>query len=125
MILLAHNVEITSEAEGRILHINLSGKLTKEDYDYFIPEIENAIRQHGRVRLLFDVVGFHGWTLRGLFEDAKFGISHHRDIERLAFVGDQKWEETMATLCKRFTKADVRCFRISAIDDARDWIRES
>jgi len=43
-------------------------------------------------------------------KDIKFDIKHFADIERLAMVGDKKWQHGMATFCKPFTKATIRYF---------------
>jgi hypothetical protein len=37
------------------------GKLATVDYERFVPEFERLVRQHGKLRLLFDMTGFHGW----------------------------------------------------------------
>ncbi len=46
------SVDLYEEAGGKILVIKLTGKLTKEDYEHFIPEVERLIKQHGRIRML-------------------------------------------------------------------------
>jgi hypothetical protein len=51
-------------------------------------------------------------------------VKHFSDIERLAFVGDRKWEAGMAAFCKPFTRAAVRYFDESKYEDALDWIKE-
>jgi hypothetical protein len=43
-----------------------------------------------------------------LWEDIKFSVKHFADIERLAMVGDKKWQRGMAAFCKPFTKATIR-----------------
>ena len=57
-----------------------------------MPEFERLVRQHGKLRLLFDVTGFHGWEASAAWEDFKFGIEHFADIERLAMVGEKQWQ---------------------------------
>ena len=59
-----------------------------------------------------------------MWEDIKFDVKHFKDIERLAMVGDKKWEAGMAAFCKPFTTAKVRYFDESEIDAARTWIEE-
>lgn len=53
-----------------------------------------------------------------------FGALHFNDIERLAIVGDKKWENAMALFVKPFTTAKVRYFNVSERDRAEQWIRE-
>ena len=94
----------------RFCVVHVSGKLVKADYVYFVPEFERLLRQHGKLRVLFDLAGFHGWEAGALWEDIKFDVKHFADIERLAMVGEKKWQHGMAMFCKPFTKATIRYF---------------
>lgn len=118
------SVELHEEAGGKCLRIQLSGKLTKEDYQRFVPEIERLIEREGRIRVLCQMHDFHGWTLGALWEDVKFDLKHFGDIERLAFVGDRKWEAGMAAFCKPFTRAAIRYFYENKYEEAVHWIKE-
>jgi hypothetical protein len=115
-------LEINELLAGRILEIKLSGKLHKEDYQHFVPLVERLIGQFGKVRLLVEMHDFHGWDVSALWEDLKFDIKHFKDIERLALVGESKWEKGMATFCKPFTTAEIRFFDIKDMIAARQWV---
>ena len=41
------------------------------------------------------------------WEDAKFGLHHYRDIERIAVVGEKTWQRAMTTICRPFTQAEI------------------
>src|SRR2546429_9869335 len=105
------------------LEIDLSGKLEAQDYKAFGPKIEELIREHGKLRVLVHMHSFHGWTAGGLWEDIKFDVRHFKDLERVAFVGDRKWEEGMSKLCRAFTTAELRFFDESHLEAAREWLR--
>ena len=83
-------IKFEDENEGRVLTIHVTGKLTRADYVYFTPEFERLVKLNGKLRLLFDMTGFHGWDAGGLWEDIKFDVKHFADIERLAMVGEKK-----------------------------------
>lgn len=59
-----------------------------------------------------------------MWEDIKFDMKHFNDIERLAMVGDQKWQHQVATLFKPFTKAESRYFDEADADKAREWLAQ-
>jgi hypothetical protein len=118
-------IQLNEENAGKTLVVQISGKLTKADYEHFVPEFERLVRQHGKLRVLFDMTGFHGWDAGALWEDIKFDIKHFSDIERLAMVGDKKWQHGMATFCKPFTKATVQYFDHTDAAGARTWLDES
>lgn len=108
-----------------MLEVAVSGKIVKEDYETFVPHVDRLVREHGKIQMLMEMHDFHGWTLGAAWEDTKFGLHHFHDIERLALVGETKWQQAMAVFCKPFTKAEVRFFDRSAIDEARQWVAGS
>lgn len=117
-------LELVEKQDGKVVEVAVSGKLTKEDYDRFVPELERLVGLHGKLRVLFEMHNFHGWTAGALWEDIKFDMKHFKDIERLAMVGEKKWEKGMATFCKPFTTAKIRYFDQAEADAARAWIEQ-
>ena len=117
-------IQLNEEYDGKILAVHVSGKLEKTDYAHFVPEFERLVRQHGKLRVLFDMTGFHGWEASALWEDIKFDVKHFADIERLAMVGEAKWQQGMAAFCKPFTKATGRYFGHADAAEARQWLDE-
>ena len=109
---------------GKNLEVFLTGKLVKEDYDIFVPAVERLVRQHGKIRMLMVMHDFHGWTGGALWEDTKFAAHHFNDLERLAVVGETRWQQGMAAFCKPFTAATVRYFDQTALSEARAWIEQ-
>ena len=107
---------------GKILKVRISGKLTHNDYQEFVPAFEAHVQERGKIRLLVEMVDFRGWEAAALWDDIKLDIRHFADIERLAMVGDKTWERGMSMFCKPFTAAEVRYFDRSAINDAHTWL---
>jgi hypothetical protein len=103
-------IRLNEENGGRILAFSVSGKLVKADYEYCVPEFERLLRQHGKLRVLFDLTDFHGWDAGALWDEIKFDMKHFADIERIAVVGDKKWQYGMATFFKPFTEATAKYF---------------
>ncbi len=115
-------IQFDEENGGKIVVVHVSGKLEKADYEHFVPEFERLVGAHGKLNVLFDMTGFHGWTVSAMWEDTKFALHHFREIERLAVVGEKKWQEGMATFCKPFTKATIRYLDHAEAADARAWL---
>jgi hypothetical protein len=107
---------------GKSLHVKVTDKLTKEAYEAFAPVVDEQIAEHGKIRILFEMHDFHGWTAGALWEDMKFDFKHWKDIERLAIVGESKWEEGMSAFCKPFTAAKIQYFDHAKLDEAKVWI---
>jgi len=117
--------EVSEISDGKIIEVKLSGKLSKEAYDVFVPLTEARIEQFGKIRMLVILHDFHGWDVGALWEDLKFDVKHFNDIERLALVGESKWQKGMATFCKPFTSASIKYFDVAELDAARTWIQEA
>jgi hypothetical protein len=115
-------VTLTEKNDGRILEVQVTGKLSHEDYRHLVPAFERLVREHGKLGVLFEMVDFHGWESGALWDDIKFDVKHFSDIERLAMVGDSKWEQGMSVFCRPFTTAAIRYFDRSAIAQARTWL---
>jgi len=115
-------IQINNDESNNLIEVRVTGKLVKEDYSKFVPELERMIKSHGKLRILFEMIDFHGWTVTALWEDLKFDLKHFRDVDRLAMVGDKKWEKGMSFFCKPFTSAEIRYFDQLHRDDALAWL---
>ena len=115
-------LELQEESSGKFVRVRLSGKLAKEDYERFVPAVERWIQQHGKLRVLVEMHDFHGWDAGALWEDIKFDVHHFRDMERIAMVGESKWQAGMAKFCAPFTTAKIRYFEHGQEEEARRWI---
>jgi SpoIIAA-like len=121
----ASAVTLSETNGGKVLEVQLTGKLAKEDYAQFVPVVERLVKQHGRIRMLVEMHDFHGWTAGALWQDIKYDAKHFKDIERIAIVGETKWQHGMAAFCKPFTTAKVRYFERGAAGDARTWLESA
>ena len=115
-------IKLMETNAGKVLEVQVSGKLAHEDYEHFVPEFERLVKQHGKIRVLFEMSQFHGWEAEALWDDINFDLKHFKDIERLAMVGEQKWQKWMAGFCKPFTTATIRYFDHNQSAAARDWL---
>jgi hypothetical protein len=107
---------------GKYVNIKITGKLETEDYEQFVPALEEQIEQNGKIDLMVELLDFKGWTAGAAWEDTKFGLKHFTDFERVAIVGDKRWEKSMAFFCKAFTTAKVRYFDVSERDEGFAWL---
>ena len=117
-------IQLEKSPVGNIVTLKFKGKVSKEDYEDFVPQIENLMKGDAKIRLLVELHDFEGWTAGAKWEDTKFAARHFNDIERLAIVGEARWERGLATFIKPFTMAAVKYFDLQDVDQARQWIRQ-
>lgn len=115
-------IEQLADVPPTTLGFRLSGKLHDEDYKLFVPMVDQAIAEQGKVRMLAQFHDFQGWDAKALWDDIKFATTHCTKIERIAIVGEKAWERWMASVCKPFTMATVKYFDASEIEDAKAWL---
>jgi hypothetical protein len=118
-------IQLNEKNGGKGLEVQVSGKLIREDYKHLVPEFERLVKQHGKLRVLFEVADLDGCEASAVWDDIKFSSKHFSDIERLAMVGDKQWEQTLTTICRPFMTAELRYFDRAAIAQARGWLEES
>lgn len=119
---ISMTVQAEERNQGNVLAVKATGQLDKQDYEQFGPKVEQMIEQQGKIRVLLQTHDFHGWDASALWEDIKFNAKHCNDIERLAIVGEKKWERGMASFCQPFTTAKVRFFEPTEATEAQRWI---
>lgn len=117
-------MQITTSDDSNIIYTTSTGKLDRRDYEKLIPLAEAKIARHGKVRWYFEMQDFHGWNLDTFVKDLKFDFKHAHHFEKVAMVGDRKWEEWMAKLMKAFISADIRYFKVSDKQLADHWIQQ-
>jgi len=115
---------VDEKVHGKVMEVDLPGKLDREDNCRFVQEIEKMIREQGKTRILVTMHGFRGWKADALREDIQWDTQHFRHIDRMAIVGEKTWHKWMTGFYKPFTAAVVRYFTPDQIDAARAWLLE-
>ena len=115
-------IEMREESGGKVLEVELIGTLVKADYPPLIGEFRRLAGLYGKIRVLLDMSSFHGWEPGALWEEMKFDLQHLDEMERLAVVGDTKWEHAIAELAKAVFPSATRYFDIEDAAQARAWI---
>jgi len=117
-------IELAELADGKTLEVRVSGKLTGEDYNHFVPAIDALIQKAGKIKILFIMHDFHGWEMGALWEDIKFDATHFSKIAKIAMVGEKAWEKWMSVVCKPFTTSSIKYFDAGEVEAARQWLAE-
>jgi hypothetical protein len=109
--------------EANLVALKLSGKLQDADYKEFVPLIQ-AAAEKGKLHLLVEMQDFHGWDAHALWDDIQLDAKYGDKIERLAFIGDKKWQAWMTKICRAFTKAQIQYFQENDSQNAWTWVQD-
>ncbi|HXE63593.1 MAG TPA: STAS/SEC14 domain-containing protein [Bryobacteraceae bacterium] len=110
------------DESGQFLIIHATGKLVEADYRDLEPQFDRLAPHPGKLRVLFDMTGLHGWDAAAAWQDIKFDIRHFRDIHRLAILGEKPWQHGLATLFSPFTRATTKYFDHTKRAEAAAWL---
>ena len=103
---------------------NIIATKAEVDYKKLLPLLKNALDKHSKIRWYFEMVDFEGWELKAFWEDVKFDTKHANDFDKVAMVGEKKWEEKMSDLMGFFSSGEVKYFDISEKETAFKWIKK-
>ncbi|RCV63456.1 SpoIIAA-like [Methanophagales archaeon] len=116
--------EKLSESSGNVIGYKASGKLTAADYERIEPEVEDLVKQVGDISMLLDLE-FDEVTMKAMESDLAFGRKFHKNIDKLAIVGDKKWEKWMASMANKIFAHEAKHFHTADMNAAWAWLREN
>lgn len=109
--------------EDNIFAVRMSGRLTHEEYQAFLPELTKLIKRYGKLSLLIELDQFEGADLAAMKDDFVFGVGNQDKFEKIAIVGDKLWERWGVNIGKLFVDAEMKYFDKRVADEAWDWLR--
>ena len=72
------------------VEIEISARVSAEEFDRTAKKLEGFIGRHDRVRVLEIVNHFEGMDAKAFWHDLKFSLRHLNDFSRCAIVSDAK-----------------------------------
>lgn len=116
-------LQILAETQGNLICTKATEKLKRKDYEKLLPLLINVLKQSDKIRWYFETENFKGWDLKTFWEDVKFDIKYAGNFEKIAMVGEKKWQDLMTGIMKPFTKAEIKFFELGESDIALGWIK--
>ncbi|MDN3653354.1 STAS/SEC14 domain-containing protein [Thalassotalea ponticola] len=92
--------------------LTAQGKLTHDDYLVITPMIDNALAavEQPQVKMLIDATQLEGWELQAAWDDFKLGLKHGSEFEKIAIIGNKRWQQWAAKIGSWFISGDVAYF---------------
>ncbi|GAB3344050.1 hypothetical protein GCM10027429_35420 [Marivirga atlantica] len=115
-------IQILEFTKNNIIATRAEDNLTETDIQKIHPLIHNIVNRGQNVRWYFEMENFSGWNIKGLWEDIKMDLSHAENYEKIAMVGEKKWQDWITQFMKPFTNAEIRYFDLEEKNEAKEWI---
>jgi len=110
-----HGISIAIKRSKKrvFMEVVMIGKLKHEDYQLFVPMIDKALKNAKglEVDLLVDMRSFKGWEFMAAWDDFKFGVKHRNAFDKIAIVGNKKWEEASVGMMSHLMKGKSKFFK--------------
>ena len=115
--------EIVEKEEGCIT-IKISGVLKRSELAQMERVAIEAMGPARKLKFLILTESFQGWDNKSNWEDVSFQAEHDDQIEKIAIVGEKRWQELAEMFTgKGLRSVDIRYFTPSDTAAARAWIK--
>ena len=110
--------------EGPLVECEVGGRITHEDYEGILPDLEKVIAEHGALRCVVRMGEIEWIQPRAIMDDLTFDVRHAGDREKVALVTDTRWQEWVTRVWGALLPTvAVKCFAPEDFDQAEAWAR--
>jgi len=111
------------DVSGGILTMRITGKLTYPELRAAQKLAATILESQSKMTILVLADDFQGWERGGDWGDLSFQIEHDPSIQKMAVVGERKWEElALIFVGKGFRQFPVEYFPPDDLAKARLWL---
>jgi hypothetical protein len=119
-------VEMLEMPAGSI-GFRVSGKITRDEYQAFLPPVNQAIAEGRRLNFLIETADdFSGLDAAALWDDVKaagsIGLGHHSSWHRIAVVTDKDWMRHAVSAFGWLSPGELKVFEPGQLDEAKAWV---
>ena len=86
---------ILERSRGNVMGIESSGTITLDEMRIVEKELDKAIEEYGKISWLYIIRSMKYENLRVMYEDMMWLLKNLKNFDRMAVVGDKKWEELL------------------------------
>jgi len=116
------SAEIIDTNQNKVT-IKITGLLNNTDLIGLQQSIVNYMEQYGGIKLLILSEEFEGWGKQGDWGDLSFQDQYDGYIQKMAIVGEQKWEEAALIFTgKGLRDFPIEYFQPEQLADAQAWL---
>jgi hypothetical protein len=115
--------EVIEKEEG-LITIKISGMLKRAELAQAEKVAIEAMSPAHKMKFLILTENFEGWDTKSNWEDVSFQSEYDEQIEKIAIVGEKRWQELAEVFVgKGLRSMEIRFFPSSETAKARAWIK--
>jgi hypothetical protein len=114
-------IELVDAPDG-VFAAKIGGNLNVSEMRQLQQSAASFIEKHGKAKFLIIAEDFKGFD-RGDWSDTSFQSQFDRQIEKIAIVGEKKWEDLVSMFMgKGLRRVDIEFFAPSDLAKAKEWL---
>ncbi len=116
-------IEMIPGLPDNVLGLTAIGKVTGEDYEsVIVPAIEDKLKRHDKLRMVYHCgPQMEGFTAAAVWDDAKVGLKHLTQWDKIAVVSDEKWILNSVKVFGFLMPCEVQVFENDRLEEAKSW----
>ncbi len=108
---------------GGVLTFRISGTLSYAEYAEGQRKVGEILSKQGKGRMLVLLEDFLGTEKEGNWGDISFIMEHDKHIEKLAIVGEKKWQDMALIFTgKGIRRVPIEYFEPADLAKAKAWL---
>ncbi len=109
--------------EDKVIELCLEGRVTREDYNACVGQLQDFIDAHGTVKMGEITDSFTGFDPSTIWDRIKFDFRNIKHISHVAVVSDIGWISPASKAAGARISTQLRMFDMDHPQEARDWVR--
>ena len=108
-----------------VLKVVAPKTLEADDFLALAPQVDEIIRDFGKIRSVIDATHLEGWgSLTALEKHAAFVKDHQESVTRVAVLARRDWQHWIVGAVRVFLQPEVKAFDPGHETEALRWIGE-
>ncbi len=117
-------IELAEDLPDNVVIATAHGRVGTDDYEHvLLPAVSAAWATGKAVRLLYVLAeDFESYDLHAALEDARLGLHHWYEFERIGLVTDHESYRLLMGALGFLMPGQARVFRLADVSEAKAWI---
>lgn len=116
-------IRILNNLPKNVLGVELSGEVTKDEYDNVFPKLEKLAKSEGEINYLVVVkTEIKNLTMGVWWDDFKLALKHITKWNKIAIVTGEELIRNTTEVFGFVYPGDSKSFKLNELDEATDWV---
>lgn len=112
------------DSASGVVELTVDGAITRAEYEKVVAVLEAELARHDKLRVIETIRAIGHIDAAVWWQDVRWAFGHIGKMGRCAVVTDKGWVGSITRAIGALMPAEIRVFPLTALDEARAWVRE-